>query len=416
LHENRLTEPKQIMPFTHAALNRNFDSATRTRTCSRLTIFGFAALVLALPLRAAATDIVTIRPPGSDTNSFLKVVAREFPGWDLNHDGVLGVDEINAAVSNPQTVNRAAAAIAALKRAVRSTKNVMPPLTLSNIDELTAKREPDFALMYEEGWSRLRGSTNHVLFVNGSPRLETIHQGKLGNCFCLAPLGAMVERDPKQVASMFSEQTNGNYCVKLGKQNVEIAPPTDAEIAMTSSNEREGIWVNIYEKAVGAARNEQRPPDERVALSVDALARGGSAGTMLAMITGHEITRFSFKFAKDTHLSQEEFNSRLAQLREQLSVATAENRLMTCGTLKPTTPGLTPNHAYAVFRYAAATDAVELWNPHGQTATVKGTPGPANGYPTANGVFWIPVPEFVRQFSGMAFEVPPSAAVLVKPD
>lgn len=166
-----------------------------------------------------------------------------------------------------------------------------------------------------------------------------------------------------------------------------------------------GIWVNMYEKALGQMRNEERPPAERVGSPIDALARGGSAGTMLAYITGHEITRFSFKFAKDATVKAPEREAKIADLRNQLTVAARQNRLMTCGTIKPTTPGITPNHAYAVLGFDAKADAVKLWNPYGSTFKPKGEPGLKNGYPQTDGVLNVPLNDFVLQFSGMAFEV-----------
>jgi hypothetical protein len=339
------------------------------------------------------------------TNGFLPAVQNNFARWDLNHDGILSTNELDAAVADPQTKNDAAAAVAALKRASRLPKISLPPLTVENIAALAAQREPNVALMFGEGLKRISGATNRSLFADGLPKLETIHQGKLGNCFCLAPLGAMVHRDPAQVAAMFTALTNGDYCVRFGKKTVEVSPPTDAEIAMTSSNDRDGIWVNLYEKAVGTARNEDRPLAERADSPLDALARGGSAGTMLAYITGHDMVRFSFKFAKDPAFPTNDFAAKLVALREKLSAATRQNQLMTCGTIKPTTPGLTPNHAYAVLGYEADADAVELWNPHGEDFSPAGAPGAENGYATVKGVFQIPVAQFVRQFSGMAFEV-----------
>jgi hypothetical protein len=347
------------------------------------------------------------------SNDFIASVRQNFARWDLNHDGVLSTNEIDAAVADPQTADENAAAVAALKRASRMAKITLPPLTLTNITAVTAERQPDLAQMFREGLKRILGVTNRTLFAGGLPKLETIHQGELGNCFCLAPIGAMVHRDPAQVAGMFSLQTNGNYRVRLGKKSVEVAPPTDAEIAMTSSNEHDGIWVNLYEKAVGTARNDDRPPAERADSPIDALAHGGSAGTMLAYITGHDIERFSFKFAKDPAATTNDFAAKLAELREKLAAAGQQNRLMTCGTIKPTTPGLTPNHAYAVLDYDAASDSVRLWNPHGQNFQPAGPSGPDFGYATTNGVFQIPLEQWVRQFSGMAFELavekPPSS-------
>ena len=341
------------------------------------------------------------------SNDFIAGLQRNFGKWDLNHDGILSSNELDTAVADPQTIGANAAIAAALKRASRQSKVSVPPLTIANITLVTVERNPDLTQMFREGCKRIASITNRTLFSEKVPKLELIHQGKLGNCFCLAPLGAMVHGHPDQVAAMFAPETNGNYWVQLGKKAVEVSPPTDAEIAMTSSNEHGDIWVNLYEKAVGTARNDERAPEHRLGSPLDALAHGGSAGTMLAYLTGHQITRFSFKFAKAPASATNNPAERLRELRQKLAAAVAEKRLMTSGTVKPSTPGLTPNHAYAVLDYNEVSDTVQLWNPHGQNFHPKGLPGPETGYPTRNGIFEIPVEQFVHQFSGIAFEVMP---------
>lgn len=85
---------------------------------------------------------------------------------------------------------------------------------------------------------------------------------------------------------MFTRQADGVWRVQLGAQAVAVTPPTDAELALTAGNEQS-------------------------ATAIDALARGGSAGTMLAFITGHEMVRFSFKFAKDAAAAAAERTERL---------------------------------------------------------------------------------------------------------
>jgi hypothetical protein len=373
--------------------------------CARKTLL--PALLAALGWADLTAPIPAQARPG-DAALFVQAVEQQFGRWDINQDGKLSPEELNAAVADPKTTGNQAAAVAALKRAGRSKSYKLPPLTLDNIRELTAKplatNTANFARMYLEGLRRITNAVQRDLFASGSPRLDTIHQGRLGNCFCLAPLGAMVHRDPQQVMAMFHRQEDGKFRVTLGQSTVCVAPPTDAEIALSSSNERDGIWVNLYEKALGEARNESRSPEQRTGSPIDALARGGSAGTMLAFITGHEITRFSFKFAKDPAVSASEGETKLAELRGLLKAAAKEKRLMTCGTLKTTTPGLTPNHAYAVLDYEPETDSVKLWNPHGGKFTPKGPAGLTNGYPEKDGMFSLPTSAFVRQFSGMAFE------------
>jgi hypothetical protein len=334
-------------------------------------------------------------------------VEQNFPRWDTNGDGQLSVAELDAAVASPQVTGDSAAAIAALKRATRALKSELPPLTQSNLLALATAEKSPFPKMFSESLVRIQAATNCVLFAAGPPELTTIRQGKLGNCFSLAPVGAMLLRNPAEMMEHFSTLTNGNYAVRIGARTVEVTPPTPAEIALTSVNSRPEIWLNVYEKAIGTARILDQLVATRTNSALDALGKGGSAGTMLASLTGKEIRRFSFKFAKGTNAHDAgQLGKKLNELRGQLKAATAQNILMTCGTLKVTTPDLTPNHAYAVLGYDTKTDLVRLWNPHGQNFQPNGAPSATNGYPTAHGVFALPVTEYVRQFSGMAFEVP----------
>ncbi|HLX63201.1 MAG TPA: C2 family cysteine protease [Planctomycetota bacterium] len=364
---------------------------------------------LFLPAAFLVCQLLAAESPRDNTAAFIDQVTEHFKAWDQDGNGKLSMSELNAAAGNPKTEGAEAAAVAALKRA-QNPKLPAVELTLENIVKLAktppaAAEGPNFPKMYGEGLSKV-GRANRVLFASEIPQLSSLHQGRLGDCFCLAPLGAMLHRDPKQVQAMFHELPDGSgKCeLVLGKRTVTVEMPTDTELALSSAARRDGIWVNLYEKAVGQVRNDSKPEKDRTAEPLDAVARGGSAGTILALITGHEITRFGFKPFKDASLSAEQKAAKMKSLREQLAAAVREKRLMTCGTITPTTPGLTPNHAYAILDYDEKTDAVQLWNPHGNNFTPKGEPGLLNGYLHKNGIASIPLADFVQQFSGMAFE------------
>ena len=360
---------------------------------------------LVLGLTASAADAA--KP------DFMAVIGEKFAAWDRDHDGALSVGEIDAAVADPALKGPAAAAAAALKRAARDPKLKLPSLTLPYLRETAAgpaaKDKPDFAKMFAQGRDRLGALTSRELFV-GQPRLTTLHQGKLGNCFSLAPLGALLHRDPASAAALIQPEKDGRFRVTFGKASAIVTAPTDAEIALTSSNEDAGVWVNVYEKALGTCLNEAKPAEQRGGSPIDALARGGSAGTMLSYVTGHDIVRIRFAYAKDKNLADPGRAPQTAELRRQMTAAVAEHRLMTCGTIAVTTPGLTPNHAYAVLGYDAKADTVELWNPHGDDFTPKGEAGLKFGYPKKDGVFRMPVADWIAQFSGMAYEVNTVAA------
>jgi hypothetical protein len=148
-----------------------------------------------------------------------------------------------------------------------------------------------------------------------------------------------------------------------------------------------------------------REENKRVTTPLDAIARGGSAGTMLAFITGNEMERFTLKWAKDAKTTPEETAAKLKELRAKLITAFAERRCVTTGTLSPKMLGIRGGHAYGVIGYNAATDEIQTWDPHGDTFTPKGPPSPEAGYPRQDGLCEMPLTVFVQQFSGLAFEL-----------
>ena len=341
-------------------------------------------------------------------DSFFKAIATNFLTWDKDHNKSLSVEELDAAIEDPGNKGQAAAALAALKRASRSTNYTLPPLTLENIRRLAtntpATNQPNLPRLYSQCFKLLSGVTNRDFFASGLPQLNTIRQGRMGDCFCLAPLGAMIQRDPREVASLFSIQPDGRVRVEFGGGPVSVAPPTDAELAMTAGNSHDGVWINLYEKAIGEVRNGQVAPEKRSDLPIDAIAKGGSEGRIMSYLTGHRVKWFGFKFAHEPATSDAARAAKLDELRQKLAAAASEKRLMACATEKPTTPGVTPKHAYAVLAYDSEADTVELWNPHGNSFTPKGPPGLSNGYVMTNGLLTVPVAEFVQQFSGVTFE------------
>jgi hypothetical protein len=347
-----------------------------------------------------------------EATAFVSVVSGHFADWDTDKDGLLQAIEVNSAVCNSAIAGDEAAAVAALKRATRSKTFTMPPLSLKNLTALAlatpARDQPNLGSMFASGQKKI-SEAGRQLFPQGMPKLEALRQGKLGNCFCLAPLGAMLHRDANQVQAMFQPQSDGTCEVTLGKNTLKVPMPTDAEIAISSSTEASGIWSNTYEKAVGLARIAENAGRDRDAIPVDALTRGGSAGTMLAAITGHEIVRFSCTFARDIKVKAPEAELKLAELRKLLIDAVKEKRLITTGTNSrgpsgPTVPGIRGGHAYAVLGYDAGTDEIRLWDPHGDTFVPKGEAGSAHGYPRQDGLFAMPLPVFARQYGGLAFE------------
>jgi len=367
----------------------------------RALFAGALWLATVLASAGAADDAA----PGA---AFGAAVNHSFPAWDMDHDGVLSAAELDTALGDSAFTGDAGAALAVIKRLARRDAGQEIPQTADGLSALAASPTVpsgrNVAALFTDARKRIARTTRE-LFTPGAPALESLRQGEMGNCFSLAPLGAMLSRDAAQVRAMFRQNADGSFTVRIGKQEVTVAPPTDAEVALSSSSESTGRWSNVYEKAAGVARNQLRKEPDRVTAPLDALARGGSAGTMLAFITGHEMERFTLKWAKGANATPPEFAAKLDELRGKLRAAFAAHRCVTTGTLQPALPGLRSNHAYAVIGYDAATDEIRVWDPHGDTFTPRGVAGSESGFPREHGISTLPLPIFVTQFSGLAFEI-----------
>lgn len=341
-------------------------------------------------------------------------VAAHFAAWDANHDGTLSAVEIEHGVASAQFKGPAAAAIASLRRAVSTREYKLPPLTLANIHKLVPrgadrKDVPDFEGMYESALQRIEAGAPQLL-ESSRLNLGSLEQGKLGDCFCLAPLGAMLGSRPAEVAKMFAMSGDGQVTVTLGGGRVLKVPfPTDAERALMAGTDGSGVWANCYEKAVGQLKMKSDDAAHPTELSV--VTRGGSAGTMLSILTGHEIERASCAPFRDKKTTEAEKQKLLEEIRRQMIATQAAGRLICGGTASGKTaeghrpPGVRGPHAYAVLHYDAKSDVVTLWDPHGDDYTPDTEPaGLAHGYHRTEGRMQVPLTELVLWFGGFSFE------------
>ncbi len=339
-------------------------------------------------------------------SEFADIIERRFSKWDLNRDRLLVTAELNAAISDPAVKDADAAAVAALKRGLTGTPALTGGLEKQELQDLVDGRTADGQQLQQLFTQALRQiqQAQPRLFAGGKPRLETIHQGQLGNCFVLAPLGAVLAVTPDRITEMFTDGPDGGYYVRFGRYQIPVGRLTDAEVALTAGNQGAGAWVNVYEKAAGAAQQVVGPAAASKGSAIDAMSSGGSVTRFLSLITGRQIQRFSFDFAR--RYSQEERQHRdcLRQLRTWLEDTRRQKHAMVCTTGQSRTPGLPSNHAWAVIGWDNTTDLVTVWNPHGGNFRPSGSAGPVHGYPASQGISRIPLEDFVRLYSGMARE------------
>ena len=359
-----------------------------------------AVLVAAVLLCAVAGVALAAGPPYLD-----KFLAEQFPRWDRNHDGVLDLTEVHAVIEDPSTRGYEAAVIVVVGRHMSSEEDQDH---LSRAQLLALAGERSFRKGVSSTYKHLE-NVDRDLFLPGDPDLSTFHQGRLGDCYLLSPVAALVHRDPQSIRAMIQPVPKGGYEVAFGDgQRVEVPPLTDAELLLGARmGSRHGTWLAVIEKAYGLIREGRVAkktgvrPDPRTTVP-DEMIGGGRSSESIALLTGHRAQVLGY-FGVRTPIGK---------VHETLATMTHQRRLVCAGTPKLTgspggparVPGISYSHSYAVFGYDPDRRQVTLFNPHGNTFEPKGPPGPANGYPTQHGVFTLPLQDFVNIFQHMSCE------------
>ncbi|MBS1704657.1 MAG: hypothetical protein JST40_02195 [Armatimonadetes bacterium] len=353
---------------------------------------------------------------------FSQAVLKAFESWDKDHDGKLTQLEVDSAALDPQNRGEQAAALAALHGWFVVA---IPPLPELNkdwfenykperlvlakgtaADEAKKQRKAYLATpgslqaSYAACFRRLSRAGERALFDSDGPTLNDIRQGSLGDCFMLAPLGAIVQRDPNTIKKMVRRNADG-YMVRFpdGKE-IQVAKLTDTELAMVGSSTQAGLWIRVMENAYGTRRIKEG----ETKMATDTM-RGGSTSAAARILTGHAFVSTALIGDYKKEVSAELLEAKMKPLRSAIPQAVAEHRLVLASTGKNTMPrSISPNHAYAVFGYDPATDKVTLWNPHGNDFSPKGEESPVNGYKLDDGVFSVPLEMFVRAFGRVYFE------------
>ena len=88
------------------------------------------------------------------------------------------------------------------------------------------------------------------ILLSGDPNLMTFHQGRVGDCYLLAVIGAFVARDPQSVRAMFKPQPDATYEVDFASgKKITVLNATDAELLQGAKmGDDHGIWLQIFWK------------------------------------------------------------------------------------------------------------------------------------------------------------------------
>lgn len=367
-----------------------------------------AALSIACTVAFADTKIDT-NGDAPEENVFLTQVRSHFADWDRDHDTKLSFSEIDRALADPEVKGPAAVAAATLRFNFK-----LHDLGLSEYaDALTrvdvGKKSNGFQDSFAAFSKKLAGIDRRV-FPAGLPKGAQLAQGHLGDCFLIAGVGTMAQVQPDRLKAMVEERPDGNTAVTFGNgQRVELPAPTDGEVLIGSTTRGDGVWGNVFEKAIGQRYLAHQKADKFVS-PYSIIAGGGTPNVPLAMLTGHKATREGCEmFQKPGLLDEAGKQRRLEEIRNALETAFAEHRLVIGGTADIKGPevkvkGLYYDHSYGVLGYDRRTDMVSFWNPMSNLFKPKGAPGLENGYATSYGHFECPLTDTVQWFGSFTIE------------
>jgi hypothetical protein len=340
---------------------------------------------------------------------FAATVLTHFEEWDLNHNGVLERDELDKLVMNRSIRGDAAAALGTLKSIQRRGKFELPKLDIDYFNKYAQsaaqkklKGYPPFEAQFNVA-KKKTADTSRIIFPPGQPSLSGVHQGSLGDCFFLACLASMIARDPASVHQLITREVNGDYLVQFpGATKVRVTPLTDAELALTSTTEGQGLWLNLFEKAYGQLRNEELEPGKKTLCATDAICKGGSPRIVLQHLTGHQVKWLNMHRETKEPIPVE----KIIEEAHQLLISSQRARHLMCAVTpkEQKAKALNANHAYTVLSYDPSKRVITLINPHGNTWTPKGEPGMKYGYVTKSGRFTMPLAEFVECYQALYYE------------
>jgi hypothetical protein len=319
----------------------------------------------------------------SDVENFCLTVRQNFKYWDSDSDGVLTMDELSEGIENPNVRGDAAAALAAIRVRQRHLLKTNPQtrnFALSQVLVDSAAFDPvavkDLATYFATFQKKLRREARQ-LFSTGMPHLESIRQGKSGDCFFVSTVGGLVNANPQAIVQMIAENPDGSYAVNFPRRPPEVvAPPTDGEIAVYSDAGGDGIWFHVLEKAYSQIQARIRNRDDIEPL--DAVSRGGSSSRAVVFLTGHAARTYHFRTSEDVDLGSVVAN------------AMSEHRIVEANAR---------GHACTVIGFDPQSREITIWNPWGTDAFYKTV-----GRRLDNGVFTMPLPELKQRFVSFGVE------------
>jgi hypothetical protein len=231
------------------------------------------------------------------------------------------------------------------------------------------------------------------LFGANGPGMQDVNQGRLGDCFVMAPLAAMAAMDPASIRAMLTDNGNGTWGVRFFVDGKAQYVTVDNELANGGAIFTSGgnDWAALIEKAYAQLQGGGNTTGTDISFgnSYSSIANGGSPAVTLAEFTGADtITQFiasgggwtTYVFdgksltAENNHGRGTVLSSRdglaTAAVQKDLIADLAAGQELVLSSYADHVDAdgkttLVANHAMTITGFDAATQMFEIYNPWG---------------------------------------------------
>ena len=196
---------------------------------------------------------------------------------------------------------------------------------------------------------------------NGTPSRNDAKQGQLGDCYFIAALASLADKNADAVRNLFIDNNDGTYTVRFYADSNRAADyvtvnrrlPTSGGLlrysgyGLSAASSATTLWIALAEKAY--AQWNETGNEGRDGTNTYAAIEGGWMSYVNAQVLGTNSSNYSFSNTT----------------KQSLINAINGNFAITLGTKTSVNDGLVGGHAYSVTGYNAGTDTFTLHNPWG---------------------------------------------------
>ncbi|MBX9570325.1 MAG: hypothetical protein K2X77_15620 [Candidatus Obscuribacterales bacterium] len=331
-----------------------------------------------------------------------KVIKGDFAAWTGNKDKPLTLQDVGALLRNPHVTGTQAAALGVIAQKMNLEY-------VSKHDKNISFTYSQLTSLLHEGWQVANNKAQHnagssftTNFINataqiasartengqlslygsvGRPDSADIKQGAVNDCYFLSSVETLLNKDPKIISDMISDNKNGTYTVKFGNGQTETVKLTDGAIAEFSLAKHDGAWLAVLGIAEAQVREGNNSVKNATPLgnTID-LGSQSQAMTLLTGVQYHGIKS-----------SGTDWN--VSAMTQVLDSAFATKQPVGVSS---------KDHALAILGWDPKTQEVTIKNPWGTSGKYSPEGNPNQFMMEKNGVFKISLSEMLQLFRNVS--------------